>query len=233
MTDVRGNAAAPGQFRRTQNWIGAPGSTPSTATYVPPPADALADCLKDWERFLHDRTLPALVHAGLAHAQFEAIHPFLDGNGRVGRLVITLLLIERGVLPGSPAVPQRLVRGDAIRVLRASARDDPGRRVDGVADLLPPRGRRGGGRRDEAHPAGRRPDGRVAQTARGREVEAARGASGALRRESLLDDDPRRQAARRRVHDGRPRDRPAPGRRHRRPRSAARGGTACTAPRPC
>lgn len=99
MTDVRGNAAAPGEFRRTQNWIGAPGSTPSTATYVPPPADALADCLKDWERFLHDRTLPALVHAGLAHAQFEAIHPFLDGNGRVGRLVITLLLIERGVLP--------------------------------------------------------------------------------------------------------------------------------------
>ena len=99
MTDVRGNAAAPGEFRRTQNWIGAPGSTPSTATYVPPPADALADCLKDWEQFLHDRTLPALVHAGLAHAQFEAIHPFLDGNGRVGRLVITLLLIERGVLP--------------------------------------------------------------------------------------------------------------------------------------
>lgn len=99
MTDVRDNAAAPGEFRRTQNWIGAPGSTPSTATYVPPPADALADCLKDWERFLHDRTLPALVHAGLAHAQFEAIHPFLDGNGRVGRLVITLLLMERGVLP--------------------------------------------------------------------------------------------------------------------------------------
>ena len=100
MTDVRGNAATPGEFRRTQqNWIGAPGSTLSTATYVPPPADALADCLKDWERFLHDRTLPALIHAGLAHAQFEAIHPFLDGNGRVGRLVVTLLLIERDVLP--------------------------------------------------------------------------------------------------------------------------------------
>ena len=99
MTDIRGNAATPGEFRRSQNWIGAPGSTPSTATYVPPPADALADCLQDWERFLHDRTLPALVHAGLAHAQFEAIHPFLDGNGRVGRLVVTLLLIERDVLP--------------------------------------------------------------------------------------------------------------------------------------
>ena len=99
MSDVRGNAATPGEFRRTQNWIGAPGSTPSTATYVPPPADALTDCLNAWERFLHDRTLPALVHAGLAHAQFEAIHPFLDGNGRVGRLVITLLLVERDVLP--------------------------------------------------------------------------------------------------------------------------------------
>ena len=99
MTDVRGDAATPGEFRRTQNWIGAPGSMPSTATYVPPPADALADCLNAWERFLHDTTLPALVHAGLAHAQFEAIHPFLDGNGRVGRLVITLLLVEREVLP--------------------------------------------------------------------------------------------------------------------------------------
>ena len=99
MTDVRGDAATPGEFRRTQNWIGAPGSTPSTATYIPPPADALADCLKQWERFLHDTTLPALVHAGLAHAQFEAIHPFLDGNGRVGRLLVTLLLIERDVLP--------------------------------------------------------------------------------------------------------------------------------------
>ncbi len=99
MTDVRGDAATPGEFRLTQNWIGAPGSTPSTAIYVPPPADALAECLKAWERFLHDRTLPTLVHAGLAHAQFEAIHPFLDGNGRVGRLVVTLLLVERDVLP--------------------------------------------------------------------------------------------------------------------------------------
>ena len=98
MTGVRGNAATPGEFRRTQNWIGAPGSTLSNATYVPPPADALADCLKDWELFLHDRTLPAVVHAGLAHAQFEAINPFLDGNGRVGRLVVTLLLNERGIL---------------------------------------------------------------------------------------------------------------------------------------
>ena len=99
MTDVRGDAATPGEFRRTQNWIGAPGSTPSTATYVPPPPDALAGCLNAWERFLHDQTLPALVHAALAHAQFEAIHPFLDGNGRVGRLVVTLLLVERDVLP--------------------------------------------------------------------------------------------------------------------------------------
>jgi cell filamentation protein, protein adenylyltransferase len=96
---VRGDAATPGEFRRTQNWIGRPGSTLAEATYVPPPPDRLMDCLGPWETFLHDRSLPPLVHAALAHAQFEAIHPFLDGNGRVGRLLITLLLIERGILP--------------------------------------------------------------------------------------------------------------------------------------
>ena len=98
MTGVRGGTAVPGEFRRTQNWIGRPGCTPGTATYVPPPPEVAADCLTHWERFLHDQTLPPLIHAGLVHAQFEAIHPFRDGNGRVGRLVITLLLVERDVL---------------------------------------------------------------------------------------------------------------------------------------
>lgn len=69
------------------------------ATYVPPPPDRLMDCLGPWETFLHDRSLPPLIHAALTHAQFEEIHPFLDGNGRVGRLLVTLLLVERGVLP--------------------------------------------------------------------------------------------------------------------------------------
>lgn len=99
MQGVRGSHATPGDFRRTQNWIGAPGSTLNTAKYVPPPPDELMNCLGSLETFLHDRTLPALIHIALCHYQFEAIHPFLDGNGRVGRLLITLLLIERKMLP--------------------------------------------------------------------------------------------------------------------------------------
>jgi Fic family protein len=99
MRGVRGDAATPGEFRRSQNWIGRAGCTLVDATYVPPPADRLMECLGDWETFLHDDSLPPLVHAALVHSQFEAIHPFLDGNGRVGRLLITLLLVHKGVLP--------------------------------------------------------------------------------------------------------------------------------------
>ncbi len=99
MDSVRGGHATPGEFRRSQNWIGAPGSTLMTAAYVPPPPDQLMDCLSDWERFAHQRdTHPELIQCALLHEQFEAIHPFLDGNGRVGRLLITLFLIERGRL---------------------------------------------------------------------------------------------------------------------------------------
>ena len=99
MRGVRGDTATPGEFRRSQNWIGPPGFSLRDATYVPPPVNELMGCLDALERFLHDEKLPPLVHAGLAHSQFEAIHPFLDGNGRVGRLLITLLLAERAVLP--------------------------------------------------------------------------------------------------------------------------------------
>jgi Fic family protein len=99
MTGVRGDRATPGEFRRTQNWVGPAGATPETASYVPPPPEELMACLGPWEKFLHERALPPLVHVALAHYQFEAIHPFLDGNGRVGRLLITLSMIERGVLP--------------------------------------------------------------------------------------------------------------------------------------
>jgi Fic family protein len=99
MTGVQGHQAAPGRFRKVQNWIGKPGSTIATASYVPPPPAAVEPCLADWEKFLHESTLPPLVTIALAHYQFEAIHPFLDGNGRVGRLLITLFLIERGILP--------------------------------------------------------------------------------------------------------------------------------------
>jgi len=96
---VRGEEAQPGRVRDAQNWIGVPGSTPHTALYVPPPADALGELLASLERFLGQTALPPLVQIALAHYQFEAIHPFLDGNGRVGRLLITLFLLSRSVLP--------------------------------------------------------------------------------------------------------------------------------------
>jgi len=99
MTGVRGQQAAPGQFRKTQNWIGKPGSTIQTASFIPPPPGEVEPCLAAWERFLHESNLPPLVTIALAHYQFEAIHPFRDGNGRVGRLLITLFLIERKILP--------------------------------------------------------------------------------------------------------------------------------------
>lgn len=98
MRGVRGDMATPGEFRRSQNWIGPGGRTLTDATFVPPPPERLMECLGAWETFLHDESLPPLVHAALAHSQFEAIHPFLDGNGRVGRLLITLSLIAKGVL---------------------------------------------------------------------------------------------------------------------------------------
>ena len=99
LEDVRGGQRNPGAFRREQNWIGPDGCTLHTATFVPPPAAALDTVLADLERFVHDtRSYPPLIHCGLVHAQFETIHPFLDGNGRVGRLLITLLLCERGIL---------------------------------------------------------------------------------------------------------------------------------------
>ena len=98
MEGVRGAHATPGEFRLTQNWIGPPGCTLMTATYVPPPPDELIISLSVFEKFLHDKTLPPLIHIALCHYQFEAIHPFLDGNGRIGRLLISLLLIERQML---------------------------------------------------------------------------------------------------------------------------------------
>ncbi len=98
MEGVRGDAATPGQFRKSQNWIGPAGCTLQNATYIPPSPDVLMDCLGQWEDFLHETSIPPLVQAGLLHYQFEAIHPFLDGNGRVGRLLITLFLIERNIL---------------------------------------------------------------------------------------------------------------------------------------
>lgn len=101
---VRGSHLTPGDLRRSQNWIGPAGCTLVDATFVPPPPDVVPRALGDLERFLHESDdLPILIKIGLAHAQLETIHPFLDGNGRVGRLLITFLLTERGVL-GKPVL---------------------------------------------------------------------------------------------------------------------------------
>lgn len=95
----RGGHRAPGEFRTSQNWIGPPGCTLATAAFVPPPVHEMHRVLDNFERFLHQTaTLPVLIHCGLAHAQFETIHPFLDGNGRVGRLLITFLLCQQQIL---------------------------------------------------------------------------------------------------------------------------------------
>ncbi len=94
----RGSDKSPGEFRRTQNWIGPAGCTLATASFVPPPRHVMEAAMSALEGFVHDSKLPILVTAGLAHAQFETIHPFLDGNGRTGRMFISLLLHEREVL---------------------------------------------------------------------------------------------------------------------------------------
>lgn len=97
---IGGGYATPGDFRTTQNWIGTAGCTLDDATYVPPPPERLWDCLDSLEKYLHAaRPLPPLVAIACAHYQFEAIHPFVDGNGRIGRLLIILLMVEWGLLP--------------------------------------------------------------------------------------------------------------------------------------
>lgn len=100
MTGVRGEHLTPGEFRRSPNWIGPPGSRLTDAPYVPPPVAEMTEALSALENYLHDDTThPPLIRVALIHYQFEAIHPFLDGNGRIGRLLIILLLVHWGILP--------------------------------------------------------------------------------------------------------------------------------------
>lgn len=99
MKDVRGNQATPGELRKSQNWIGPANTNPTTATYVPPPVDIMKESLYKLEKYLHSKTGdPLLIQCALIHYQFEAIHPFLDGNGRIGRLLITFFLVEKNYL---------------------------------------------------------------------------------------------------------------------------------------
>ena len=100
MGGVRGENQTPGEFRRSQNWIGPPGCTLMDATYVPPPPQEMHEALDSFEKYLHAQSdLPPLIRFALIHYQFEAIHPFLDGNGRIGRLLMTLLLCTSKLLP--------------------------------------------------------------------------------------------------------------------------------------
>ena len=98
LTGARGANHTPGEFRKSQNWIGPSGCTLATATFVPPPVPEMQTALDNLEKFLHDDSMPLLIQCGLAHAQFETIHPFLDGNGRVGRLLVTFLLCQKRAL---------------------------------------------------------------------------------------------------------------------------------------
>ncbi|WP_200901243.1 Fic family protein [Nostocoides japonicum] len=96
LSGVRGEEKSPGNFRCSPVWVGSAGATPDNATYVPPPPDQLPALLTDWENYVNtERSVPVLLHGALMHYQFETIHPFLDGNGRIGRLLISLLLKER------------------------------------------------------------------------------------------------------------------------------------------
>ena len=101
MTGVRGEHKAPGEFRISQNWIG--GSMPSTAVYVPPPYTEIAECLSDFEKFINNEKIdtPDLIKIAILHYQFESIHPFLDGNGRIGRLIVPLYIQSKGMLQKS------------------------------------------------------------------------------------------------------------------------------------
>lgn len=126
MKGVRGGEPhkTPGEFRKSQNWIG--GASPASARFVPPPADQVGETFADLERFVHDGApMPPLVKAGLMHAQFETIHPFLDGNGRIGRLLITFWLVERGVLRKPLLYPSLFLK---------EHREEYGERLQAISD---------------------------------------------------------------------------------------------------
>jgi Fic family protein len=100
MNSVRGKDKSPGEFRKDQNWIGRPGCTIEEATYIPPSPLILDDCLRAWETYVQSSDIDPIVQAAITHAQFELIHPFKDGNGRIGRVIITLFLRYKRLLPG-------------------------------------------------------------------------------------------------------------------------------------
>lgn len=122
MADVRGDEATPGQFRRSQNWIDKPGSTLATASFISPLAGGeIEPRLASWEKFLYESELPPLVTIALAYYQFEAVHPFLDGNGRVGRVLITRFLVEQQIRPTPCSNCRRSLKQHAATTMRVCA----------------------------------------------------------------------------------------------------------------
>ena len=132
----RGSSKEPGEFRRTQNWIG--GTRPGNAVFVPPPPDKLMECLDAFERFLHvqDKGLPTLIKTALAHVQFETIHPFLDGNGRLGRLLNHLPARGRGRVEGADPLFELVFQDPPSALLRSSAKGSRRGRLGKLARLL-------------------------------------------------------------------------------------------------
>ena len=138
LTGVRGSERQPGELRKTQNWIGPSGATLADATFVPPPPDEVPVALSSFEKFIHgEDVFPALVKIGLAHAQFETIHPFLDGNGRMGRLLITFMLCEKDDTAEASTLSLSLFSPSSIPVLRYSPGDSRRWRLGGLDKLLP------------------------------------------------------------------------------------------------
>ena len=144
LTQTRGQHLDPGELRTSQNWIGPQGCSLKDALYVPPPAHEVSAALSEWEKYIHAPSeLPLLVRIGLAHAQFESIHPFLDGNGRIGRLLITFLLCERDVLTSPVLYLSHYFRANRERYYELLQRTrDPGDWegwlnffLDGVAEV--------------------------------------------------------------------------------------------------
>lgn len=136
LSEGRGSNKEPGEFRRSQNWIG--GTRPGNAAFVPPPADRVMECMGQLEIFLHEerRDIPLLIKAGLAHVQFETIHPFLDGNGRLGRLLITLHAVRKWRASRADSVPEPLSEDTQGDILRTSDRSAIERRLGNMARIL-------------------------------------------------------------------------------------------------
>ncbi len=148
-----GDFRTPGQFRTSQNWIGPPGATLATATYVPPPVPEMLQALEDFGAFLQERgRLPDLVQCAMLHAQFEAIHPFVGGNGRLGRLLITLFLIDRGRLTRPLLYLSAYLEGHRDEYYTLLQRVRTHGEWAQWLGLLRERRQRDGGARDEAGP---------------------------------------------------------------------------------